>query len=429
VHFLYVLLVVFLSVWVLGIILYTPKFIAWAYGFRKTPKLKNDKKNRIAIVVAACREEKCIGKLFESIETQTYDKDYFDVFLALDSENPKAGDPQLDIARETLKTTHFEYDLDVPQGGKGKALKRIFAKILKEHPDKYDAYIIIDADNILTPNYIEEMNNAMVTGADVIIGKKLIKNWESKNKKHRTLTANLSALTYTGIDTMGNKYKAHKGYALAICGQGVLLTKKYIDTFGGFPFTSLTEDIEININAILNDMKQFYYEHAQLYSEEPVEHKEFNKRRYRWLKGYFAANKAYHKRLVKKTLGSGKIVKENLNYMYELYPVFIMIISLAAAILTYLISAIVLTVYGSTFATTAWIMFAGFVLLIYLMIAFFNMMLCIEDPDTNKMTLGEKLKVIFVGPFYTFEYVVILVKVLNKNYKVTWEHVERLDYE
>lgn len=426
-HFLYILLIVFLSLWLLGVILYIPKYIAWWYGFKQTPKLKNDRKNKIGIVIAAKDEEQCIGKLFDSIEAQTYDKNLFSVFLALDNDHPEAGDPQLDIAKERLKTVPFEYEINKPQGSKGAALKRMFAKILAEHPDEFDAYIIVDADNILTPTFIEEMNNALVSGADVIIGKKLIKNWETKDKKYRTLTANLSALTYTGIDTMGNKYKSHRGYSLALCGQGILLTKKFIDTFGGFPFTSLTEDVEINANAILHGMKQFYYEHARLYSEEPIEHTEYNKRRYRWLKGYFSSNKNYRKQMLKKTFCNGKIARENLNFLFELHPVYIMIISLALAIVTYFVSAIVLTCFGSAWAVSAWIMLAGFVLLIYLMIAFFNLMLVLEDRETNKMTVAEKLKVVFWGPLYTVEYVVILVRVLNKNYKVTWEHVKRLD--
>lgn len=425
-HFLYILMIVFLSLWLLGVVLYIPKYIAWWYGFKKTPHLKNDRKNRIAIVIAARGEERCIGKLFDSIELQTYDRDKFMVFLALDSDTPEMGDPQLEIAKSHLKKTQFDYSLARPSGSKGAALKRLFQKILTEHPDEFDAYIIVDADNTLTPNYVEEMNNALITKADVIIGKKLIKNWETQDPKYRTLTANLSALTYTGIDTMGNKYKSHRGYSLAICGQGLMLSKKFVDKFGGFPFTSLTEDVEVNCSAILANMPQFYYEHAQLYSEEPVEHKEYNKRRYRWLKGYFSSNKNYRKSILKETFSGGKIERKNLNFLFELHPVYIMIISLALAVVTYFVSAIVLSILGSVYAATAWVMFGGFLLLIYLLIAFFNMMLVLEE-DTHKLKLSEKLKIIFLGPLYTVEYVLILIRVLNKNYQVSWTHVERLD--
>ena len=66
------------------------------------------------------------------------------------------------------------------------------------------------------------------------------------------------------------------------------------------------------------------------------------------------------------------------------------------------------------------------VCLIYLILAIFNLITIVADHKTNKMTFGEKLAVIFVGPFVTFEYVNIFLKTVNKKYKVNWDHVERI---
>lgn len=206
------------------------------------PQLKNSKNARIALVIPAKGEADSIAPLFDSINAQTYPSDLLYTFLVVDNEDLDSEDPTIALAKSKLK--NMDYLLEKPQKSKGAALKNLFEHIKNKQSDNFDAYIIVDADNILTPKFVEEMNNALISGADVIIGKKLIKNWESNNKKNRNLTSNISALTYTGIDTMGNKYKTQKGFSLAICGQGVLLTSRFIEHFGGFPFTSLTEDIE-----------------------------------------------------------------------------------------------------------------------------------------------------------------------------------------
>ena len=422
-NYLEIILIVYFALFLLALICYIPKFKCWVFGFKKTKKLVNEEKSKIALLIPAKNESECISSLFYSINNQTYDKSFFDVFVIVDNEQ----DETINIAKKILNnvTTIIEKNQKCKADALDAAIKYVYENSL----NIYDAYIIVDADNILTNNFVEEMNNALKTNADVIIGKKLIKNWESTNKKHRTLFTNLSALTYTGIDTMGNKYKASKGNALALCGQGMLLSKKFVDRYKGFPFKSLCEDVEVGVYAMLNDDKQFYYEHALIYSEEPITHKEYNKRRYRWLKGYFDNNKKYRKSLLKKTFGQGKIVKENLHFLYDLTPVYFMIGTTAVALVTYLVSSIILAIMKSNLLTQSLLFMLLMFVIIYGMIAFFNFVTVIEDRDTNKMSLGEKLKVIFLGPLITFEYVIIFFRTIRSNFKVNWDHVERINLD
>lgn len=419
-NFLQIIMYVYLTLSVIILIFYIPKIVCWIYGFKTQKKLTNPKRNRIALVIPAKNESECIGMLLDSINKQTYNRKNFEIFIVVDRDD----DPTIEIAKQKLG--QFEYVVEPNQKCKADALDAVFKHILTTKGNAYDAYIILDADTYLDKKFIEEMNNAMVTNADVIIGKKLIKNWETGNKKHRSLYCNLSALTYTAIDTMGNKYKSDHGEALAMCGQGMLLSKRFLEKFQGFPFKSLCEDIEIGIQSILNDFKQLYYEHAISYSEEPVSHKEYNKRRYRWLKGYFANNQKYRKLLTDKTFKQGKIVRGNLKYLYELTPVIAFIFLTCVVFLTYLISSIVLIIMRSNLAITALIYCLIIIGIIYLVLALFNFITIIADYKTNKMTFGEKLAVIFIGPIITFEYVIVFFRTINKNYDVKWDHIERI---
>ena len=91
---------------------------------------------------------KIIKRLFDSINEQTYDKKNFDIYVIVDSKD----DPTIKIAQETLnnvRTLVLEN-----QTRKAEALDYCFKTILADHTVNYDDYIIIDADNKLSPTFL-----------------------------------------------------------------------------------------------------------------------------------------------------------------------------------------------------------------------------------------------------------------------------------
>lgn len=417
--FLQIILVVYFALSLLALILYIPKIICWVYGFKQQKRLTNPKQNKLAIIVPAREESACIGKLLKSINKQTYPSALFDTFIVV----ARDDDPTIDIAHKELK--NVDVWVEKNQTCKAEAMDSLFQHIFETKGNSYDGYIIIDADSYLDDNYLTEMNNAMVTNADVIISKKKVINWQSNNKKHRTLFANLSGLTYTGIDTMGNKYKSDHNFALAMCGNGMMLSKRYVEKFKGFPFRSICEDVEVGIHAMLNDFKELHYEHAIIYSEEPITHKEYNKRRYRWLKGYFSNNQTYNAQLYNKTFKQGKIVRSNLKYLFELVPVYIFICLTVVALFTFLFSGIVLACMHSPLTKQAFLFMLLIAIIIYAVLVIFNLITVLEE-DSKSLKFNEKLAVIFVGPIITFEYVIIFFKTINKKFTVKWDPIERI---
>lgn len=417
--FLQIILIVYLALSLFALLLYIPKISCWVYGFKQQKRLTNPKQNKLAIIVPAREESACIDRLLNSINKQTYPSALFDTFIVVARED----DPTIEMAHSKLKNVDVWVERN--QTCKAEAMDSLFQHIFETKGNIYDGYIIVDADSYLDDDYLTEINNAMITEADVIISKKKVINWESNNKKQRTLFANLSGLTYTAIDTMGNKYKSDYNYALAICGNGMLLSKRYVTKFDGFPFRSICEDVEVGINAMLNGFKECYYEHAIIYTEEPISHKEYNKRRYRWLKGYFSNNANYNPELYNKTFKQGKIVRGNLKYLFELMPVYLFICITVVALLTFLISGIALSCVRSPLTKQAFLFALLIAVLVYAVISIFNFITILEE-DSKKLKFGEKLAIIFIGPFITFEYVIVFFRTINKNYKVEWEPIERI---
>lgn len=417
--FLQIILIVYLALSLLALLLYIPKIKCWVYGFKQQKKLTNPKQNKLAIIVPAREESACIGKLLKSINSQTYPSALFDTFIVV----ARDDDPTIKIASNTLK--NVDVWVEKNQTCKAEAMDSLFKHIFETKGNIYDGYIIVDADSYLDDNYLTEMNNAMSTNADVIISKKKVLNWESDNKKLRTLFANLSGLTFTGLDTMGNKYKSDHNFALTISGNGMMLSKRYVEKFNGFPFRSICEDVEAGINAMLYDFKELYYEHAILYTEEPITHKEYNKRRYRWLKGYLSNNQTYNAKLYNKTFKQGKIVRSNFKYLFELVPVYFFVGVTVVALLTFLFSGIVLACLRSPLTKQAFLFALLIAVIIYAVLAVFNLITVLEE-DSKKLKLGEKLAVIFIGPIITFEYVIIFFKTINKKFTVDWDPIERI---
>ncbi len=391
---------------ILSILIYLPRMILWFKGFKPQKRLVAKEKRKFGLIIPARNESETIPCLLESIKTLDYPKELFTTHIIV--KDP--ADPTLQLAPTYIDQNLFLYTVPT-QKRKADSLDACFKSILEDKDKQCDAYIIVDADCMLTPNFLTEMNNAMESGADVIIGRKRIKNWESNNKKNRNVIANCSAMTYPGVDAMGNKAKAEMGHALNLCGQGMLLTHKFILHAGGYPYKSITEDYEIGANCILDGFKAHYYEYAEIYSEEPTSHKVYNDRRTRWLKGYMDCSRKYGKALREYTFKQGKLKKDALFFIYGVYPLFCMFGASAVAIITFVTSSITLAIMGSSALALKALYYALIVAgIAYFELFFYTCLNLSVDRDINKMTLGEKLKLIFIMPFFLLEYAGIFFK-------------------
>ena len=150
-------------IFVVFVILYLPRIWCWFAPFKQQKRVFNYKKNKLALIIPARNEGNAVLPLFESIENQTYDRNNFDVFVVV----KEYDDPVIEYA----KRINAKVFVDANQTCKGDCLDSTIKKMLKEYPEKYDGYLIVDADCVLDSTFMEEMNNAMATGADVINAK------------------------------------------------------------------------------------------------------------------------------------------------------------------------------------------------------------------------------------------------------------------
>lgn len=147
---------------------------------------------KIAILIPARYESKVIKGLLESIAKQTRSVAMKDIYVIVESPD----DPTVSICRDYGCTTVLRKCLELQR--KGYALDEAVKQILGTNKH-YDLYFIFDADNRLAPTYIEEMLKIYAVGYQMATGYR-----NAKNNNQNTIAA-VSALTFTMINTLGNK--------------------------------------------------------------------------------------------------------------------------------------------------------------------------------------------------------------------------------
>ncbi len=401
------------------IVYYIPRMVGWFKVRKKQAKLFNPKLNKIAVIIPARNESAVIGVLLDSLKLQTYPKCRFDTHIIV----KEARDKTIEIAKDYGAFVHI-----VPeQNCKGYAVDRCLKNCLAENPDKYDAYVIVDADCMLDNKFLEEMNNAMASDAQIIQAKKLVKNYLIEDKKANSIWSNCNGLIWTMIDELGNKHKTSIGATNMTIGTGIMFRSDVIKTLGGFPYQkTLTEDIELMYDCVIKNFSTYYYSYAKIYVEESPSHEMTKKRRIRWMTGVVDSTRLYAEQL--KSLPKTKEVKRNIYYTTSLSKVYRYVGLLVGFTVLNAMGSILLGLMGYGEWLLA-LMYAGIgFATLYLSFFFLTLACFIADWKNIKISFWQKMLVLFYHPINYMEYIPIVYKALRNKQSQEWEVIERVTF-
>ena len=168
------------------------------------------------------------------------------------------------------------------QVGKGYALDYLFNRIFEEKGDHaYDAFFVFDADNIVDPQFVREMNKMYDTGEYSA----LTSYRNSQNFCANWISAGY-ALWFLREAQYLNNARMRLGSSCAVSGTGFLFSDTVLRECGGWNFFLLTEDIEFTIDNVVRGHKVGYAAGAVLYDEQPTSFAQSWRQRMRWSKGY-----------------------------------------------------------------------------------------------------------------------------------------------
>ena len=370
----------------------------------------------MAILIPARNESSSIGTLFDCLSSQTYPRELFDVHVIVADEN----DPTIQMAQNNGFFAH----VNSKQTCKSDALDFCLQKILRKNADEYEAYIVLDADCALDRDFIEQMNNALCSGADIICSKKKVKNYFFGTKKECPMSACCNAIIWTLLDNMGNRYTSANGYPCFPVGTGLLLKASVIKQKNGWPYkATMTEDVELMHEAILDHRKFFYYEHAVIYMEEAQKLSVTNLRRRRWLTGVTDGDRLYRKEVQRKCSFEERYYTSALNHVYR-YVGTSVIFSCVMAVI-----AISLAIASDPLWLTSLMLALSGIGVIYASFLILTIIALLSDRENIKLPLYRKIILTFVHPLFYMQYITIIGKaLLRPTKKRTWEAIERIDF-
>ena len=275
-------------------IFYFHQVIFIVLGTIKKCKIPNKvfKLHNIGIVISARNESAVIGNLIKSIQANDYPQSMVKIFVVADNCTDNTAQICRDLGCVVVERFNKE------KIGKGYALNYLFTKLHTE-PEYADmvpeAYIVLDADNIIKPNYITEMNKMFDSGYEMVTSYRNTKNfgdnWISSGY----------GIWFLHEARHNNNARMLLNSSCAISGTGFLISQPLVKEYNNWEFFFLTEDIQCSTEYAISGRKVGYTDTAEFFDEQPTKFKQAWRQRQRWAKGSFQITGARGGKLLKES--------------------------------------------------------------------------------------------------------------------------------
>jgi len=292
-HFLNIIMIPVQIIIILSTFYY---FILSLFGlFRKAEKKFLEPEKSFALVVAAHNEEAVIGPLVENLLNLNYPKELYDVFVVADN----CTDKTALIAKNAGAIVHQRFNNE--KRGKGYALEWMFSRLFKLER-QYDAVIIFDADNLVDESFLIEMNSKLCQGHEIIQC-----YLDSKNP-YDTWVTNTFSITFWLSNRMLQLARYNTGVLNNVLGgTGMCISTRVLKELG-WGATSLTEDLEFTMKALMHGYRTTWAHDAIVYDEKPLTFMQAWNQRKRWAQGQVDVAGRYFFPLIFKAIRERKIM-------------------------------------------------------------------------------------------------------------------------
>jgi len=232
---------------------------------RKMKKSTKDKQNRFVVFIPAYKEDAVIYSVAREALNQDYLTALFDVIVIADSFQQKTLD-DLNSLPITVKEVSFD------KSTKAKALNKIMAELPE---NLYDVALILDADNVLSLDFITKINDSFNADYHVVQGHRAAKNTKGAFAMLDAMSEEINNNIYS---------KGHRAIGLSsrLVGSGMAISYQlYKNTMS--KIDSVAEDKELELNLLKRGYKIEYRDDAICYDEKVSNAKVFYNQRSRWI--------------------------------------------------------------------------------------------------------------------------------------------------
>lgn len=263
---------------------------------RKLPKQISNKRRKFAVLIPGYKEDAVIIEVAKKAIEQTYSSTLYSVVVIADSFEEKTLTALKKLPIEVIEVS-FE------KSTKSKALN----KAMEVLGDDFEVALILDADNVMLPDFIEKINEAFNCGFNVVQGHRTAKNTN-------TAFAILDAISEEINNHIFRKGHRNLGFSSALIGSGMAFdypffksTMANVNAVGGF-------DKELELKLLKAKNKIEYVNDALVLDEKVQKSAVFENQRKRWLSAQFIYFKRYFFSGVKEL-----VTKGNIDYFDKVY--------------------------------------------------------------------------------------------------------------
>lgn len=360
---------------------------------RKKDSIVSDKYSHFTILIPARNEEEVIKDAIQSFKRQKYPKDNYEIVVVINN----TTDNTLGVCNvEGVRVILCERKIK----NKGDALKEAFDRLKKE---KTDAYIIMDADNVVNDEFLGEMNKSLNEGTLVAKSSMDIK------AKENTWVSSSYAIYFFIQSILYSIPRNNIGASCAINGTGIMIKKEVIDKYG-FNVRTITEDLEFMTLCALNNIKIKYVEGAICYAEHPSDFKVSMIQRRRWTKGIYEGFIIYFNSIIKNMIKRPNIELFDSLLIYS--TPLILILSLISIFINFLIVPLPIYLIITSFS----------LLVSYISISLCALFVCVK----SKKKIKDFLTGIIMFPIFLLSWQYLNIAVLFKK-EVVWDEIKHIE--
>ncbi|MET3726981.1 cellulose synthase/poly-beta-1,6-N-acetylglucosamine synthase-like glycosyltransferase [Fictibacillus halophilus] len=247
------------------------------FGFgRPRQQKQHGPEKRFLILIPAHNEERVIGSLIQNLKKQEYPEHLYTVTVIADN----CSDSTASISR-SLGVTVIEHTyLPGEKRGKPYAIKYALDYFGRDLTREFDGVAFFDADNLVSTNYLKEMNDHLCNG-DRLIQCYL----DTKNPNDTWVTLSF-ATSYYYMNRSWQLAKSRLGLGNTVGGTGFCV-ETYLIRQIGWTATSLTEDLEFTMQCLLRGVLTKWNHHSRVYDEKPEGFITSCVQRLRWARGHW----------------------------------------------------------------------------------------------------------------------------------------------
>ncbi len=242
-----------------------------------------------AILVPAHNEELLLPALLASLATVAYPQDQYTVYVVADN----CTDRTAACARQFGAIVHERQN--ARHRGKGFALQWLTDQLLAAQTP-FDAAVILDADSVISPNFLAVMDVALHQGA------KVVQAYYTVHHPERAWAMRLRVAALALVHYVRPRGRMAIGGSVGLKGNGMVLRRSILAQYQWSG--SVTEDIDYHMALVLAGEQVVFAENAVVWAEMPGTLEGARSQNVRWEQGRLQLARRYVPQLLSGALAA-----------------------------------------------------------------------------------------------------------------------------